>query len=116
NLVEGAVIENKNYEIINNDQVELLKDSTNNFYSGHTHLGNGKSLFEIEYPYQCNHVIENFLFDGNNVYLVIGMSIYNLTQMYSFTSGETIFKTAENLYKIGDKQFTYDGLLDIKLL
>ncbi len=131
NYVEWAMIKDGKYEIIKNDSMEVFKDSYNRFFAGHERI-------KIEHPEQCKHVVDNFFFDGENIYLVCGTAGYNLTEMYNLIWWENIQKissqeelktinwfVSENVvnhvkkwsvYKIWDRFFAYDGLIDIKRL
>ncbi len=108
NHVEWAIIDWK-YEIINNDKVELLKDSEGDWFSWHKKA-------KIKYPERCEYVVDNFLFDWECVYMVSWSSVYNFTELFWLKSGNNISKIWENTYQIWEKSFTHDGLIEIKRL
>jgi hypothetical protein len=109
NLVAWAKIKDGKYEIIKNDQMEILIDSLHQMYAWHKKL-------PIKNPEQCKHMVDNFLFDWASVYLIVWDVSYDLTEIYKLTPGENISKLSDGKYKIGKKEFTYDGLMDIKFL
>jgi hypothetical protein len=118
--VKGAKISSTHYEVINNEHMELLKDSLGQFFCWHNKL-------DIAHPESCAHVMDWFLFDWEYVYLVAWDSGSNLTRWYKLPLWEIVEKpnpesikfkekklvdnttTEWSLYRIGDMYFKYDG-------
>ncbi|EKD24935.1 MAG: hypothetical protein ACD_80C00145G0069 [uncultured bacterium (gcode 4)] len=101
NLVKWAIIEDENYNYYGNDRMEIIKDSYNQWYSWYQKL-------EISHPECCVPVLENFLFDWENVYVVSGFVVHNLTKLCDLTPWANISKEDDD-YKIWDKYFRYNG-------
>lgn len=117
NRVPWAITYEWKYEIISNERVEVLKDSHNQFFSWHEKM-------DIAHPEKCEHVLENFFFDGESVYM-IAWGCHNITKLYRLPSGEAIQKldsanpdydTNQELYKIGDTLLSYNGELELNVL
>ncbi|MFA6256399.1 MAG: hypothetical protein WC606_04410 [Candidatus Absconditabacterales bacterium] len=109
--VKGAMVVDDYYSIIKLDRTEIIKDSNGVMFSGACKL-------KIKHPEHCEQVMDDFLFDGECVYLALLNQVANITELYKFTPGETISKGENSIYKIGNKSFTYDNTMymGIKLI
>jgi hypothetical protein len=109
--VKGAMVVDDYYSIIKLDRTEIIKDSNGVMFSWACKL-------KIKHPEHCEQVMDDFLFDGECVYLALLNQVANITELYKFTPWETISKGENSIYKIGNKSFTYDNTMymGIKLI